>query len=108
MLLKPYGSIGAGIATVLTELTVLFVQGCYVKKQLNLCCMVVCALPYVIIGLLMLFLVAIISPVFITYLGYSWVYLFSLILFGAFIYLSFSVLYYKTVRFLVIGDIREQ
>ena len=56
----------------------------------------------------MLFLVAIISPVFITYLGYSWVYLFSLILFGAFIYLSFSVLYYKTVRFLVIGDVREQ
>lgn len=108
LLLKPYGSIGAGIATVLTELTVLFVQGCYVKKQLNLCRMVVCALPYVIIGLLMLFLVAIISPVFITYLGYSWVYLFSLILFGAFIYLSFSVLYYKTVRFLVIGDVREQ
>ena len=57
LLLKPYGSIGAGIATVLTELTVLFVQGVYVKKQLNLSRMVVSALPYVIIGVLMLILV---------------------------------------------------
>ena len=86
----------------------MFVQGCYVKKQLNLYRMLVSALPYVIIGVLMLFLVAIFSPVFITYLGYSWVYLLSLILFGAFIYLCFSVLYYKTVRFLVIGVVREQ
>lgn len=89
ILIPFHGALGAAVATVLTEFVVCLVQTIFVAKELKISKTLLRSLPFVFIGLLMVFILNFISfnSIYIT--------LFAKILLGVIVYLSISFIYYK-------------
>lgn len=96
ILLPYFGAIGAAIATVAAEASVLIFQCLVVRNELPLIKYMTSVVPFILIGLLMLVIVRIISSLLISAFGLGWIALIFEVLIGGLFYCSvFGLLYWR-------------
>jgi O-antigen/teichoic acid export membrane protein len=91
LLLKPFGAVGAGLATVAAEAAVLLFQCLVVRKDLPLWSYLRESIPYLICGALMCAAVRLASNLLVGPLGESWALLIVEILIGIVVYAALAL-----------------